>query len=269
MDIKHHILVVEDDDSARRKISHRLLYAGYYVTQAADGETALDMLESDIFDVVVTDIVMGAVDGIEVMHTARSMTYRPAVILLTGHGSLETCIDALRAGAYDYLLKPCSPEHLLSCVEGAIQRHTAEQKLREVASVLAGQASAYEQQNTPTSSSEAVNTASLQSASRSNPLLHIGDLKIGESRHEVWFQEERVRLTPIEYALIFYLAERPGQVCSCRDIVRYTHGLDANNADAQSLVKAHVQNLRKKLTSAYIVNDRGSGYMLVIPDDIE
>lgn len=262
--MKTRILVVEDDINARQKLAYRLQYAGYLVTEAADGEAALDLLETEEFDVVLTDIVMKSVDGIEVLHTARQMDYRPAVILLTGHGSLDTCMDALRAGAYDYLLKPCSPETLLNCVEGAIHRHDAEHQLQEAARILSGHTPG--NNDGPTTYQGEHRTLI---APKTTFPLHIGAISIGRTRHNVLFHGEPVHLTPIEYALLFYLAERAGKVCRCSDIVQYTHGMETDDADAQSLLRTHLHNLRKKLDPAYFLNDRGSGYMLVIPQERE
>ncbi|NJP06586.1 MAG: response regulator transcription factor [Chloroflexaceae bacterium] len=259
-----HILVVEDDHDALRKIAYRLEYEGYRVTRASSGEAAIDLIEAHVFDVVLTDIVMEAVDGLEVMHTARQMNYRPAVILLTGHGSLESCIEALRSGAYDYLLKPCSPEQLLACVSGAVRRHQAEQQLQQAASILMGtipKGSAATPSDIP---------APMPSSGPPSPRIHqsmqIGKFTIGHSRHDVWFGQQPIRTTPIEYALLCYLAEHLGKQCHCCDIVRYTHGLDAEEDDAYSLVKSHIQNLRKKTDRNYFLKAEGKSYMLINPE---
>lgn len=254
-----HILVVEDDHDTLRKIAYRLQYAGYEVTQAASGEAALDLLEMDSFNVVVTDILMGQVGGIEILHTARRLTAPPAVILLTGHGALDTCIDALRAGAYDYLLKPCSPEHLLACVAGAVQRHQAEQQLRDAAAILTGQAR-------DAASAAATLPGSEPPVQRPSQMLRVGRLVVGQSRHEVWFCDDRVRTTPIEYTLLRYLAEHTGELCPCSEIVLQTHGLRLDDTEAYALVKSHVQNLRKKLHRSYLVKGEGRSYMLLNPD---
>lgn len=260
-----HILVVEDDRDALRKISYRLQYAGYRVTQAASGEAALHMLAHDTFDVVLTDISMGKVDGVAVLHAARRCPAGPEVILLTGHGTLETCIEALRTGAFDYLTKPCSPEQMLACVAGAVQRHTATQQLRDVASILTGKPPT-DTRPVPKPIPYTAPTTRSPSLVRSDSMVHIGALAIGQSRHEVWFRGQQVKVTPTEYALLCYLAERPAQMCACSAIVRYTHGIDADDDDAYALVKSHVQNLRKKLDTTYLVKGEGKCYMLATPE---
>jgi len=261
--MKPHVLLVEDDHMARLTLARRLQHAGYRVTQASDGETAIALLEEETFEVVLTDMVLGDVSGIDVLQAAKRQPDNPAVILLTGHGSLDTSLNAFRGGAYDYLLKPCPPDELLACVDRACQRYTTEQKLREAAMVIYGHAGGKAPPDTETPSSRGTPLASSPPRARS---ICIGELSIGKSRRDVFFQGEPVHLTPIEYALLRYLAETPGQSRKYGDIVFHTHGgCEMSNAEAQGLVKPHIHNLRKKLSSGYLRNDRGTGYMLVDP----
>ncbi len=259
-----HILVVEDDFNARNKLAYRLQYAGYQVTQASDGESAIELLQNTTFDVVLTDIVMGNVDGIQVLLAARQARNRPSVVLLTGYGALDTCMSALRAGAYDYLLKPVSPEQLLACINGALERYAAEQKLRDVAVVLTG----FPPDSRLLGDQEGQqNTRPLVSRDRFSFPMQIGLLSLGMTRHEVFFQGEQVHLTPIEYTLLRYLAERCEEICRLQDIVRSTHGLETSEVDAYNLLKTHIRNLRKKISPTYIMNERGKGYKLINPEN--
>jgi len=261
--MKQHILLVEDDTKARSMLAYLLQHSGYHVTQAASGETALDLLEREPFMVVLTDIVMGDVDGIEVLHTARLQSYRPAVILLTGHGTLESCQAALRAGAYDYLLKPCTDDELLACVARAVEHQQTEQRLREAASLI----TTLYQADTERIKRPADGASDNAPPVRKIPTpLRIGALTIGASRKNVTLNENPVHVTPIEYTLLCCLAETPGSVRTYSDIVRYTHGLETDEAEAQILLRVHISNLRKKLSPANIVNNRGTGYMLVDPN---
>ncbi len=261
-----HVLIVEDEPVTRMALAYRLLYAGYDVTQAPDGATAIELLEQQAFDVILTDIVLGAIDGIEVLHTARLQSYRPEVILLTGHATLDTSIAAIRAGAFDYLQKPCSEESLLSCVERAVERHRSTQQICTAATNLLAAVASLHAPGVPNAPDYPTTVSgSAMSMPQSGQVLHIGDLIIGITRHEVLFHDQLVQMTPLEFALLRYLAEHPGQFCAGQDIVRYTHGLDTNATDAQTLLRSHIRNIRKKLSPDYLVNDRGNGYMLVHP----
>lgn len=260
-----HILVVEDDLLTRITLARLIQLAGYQVTQAADGETAIDLLEREVFNVILTDIVMGAIDGIEVLHTARLQPYRPNVILLTGHGTLETAIAALRYGAFDYLLKPCHDEILIASLERGVQHHADEHSIRQAAALIMD----YYQR--PSGSQTAADNHILPGPTttrkKSLPVIHIGALFLGPTRHEVTFEHRTLQLTPIEFELLRFLAETPGTVRDCRDIVRHTHRFDADEAEAQMLVKQHIRNLRKKLPGDYLVNMRGIGYKLDAPQN--
>jgi DNA-binding response OmpR family regulator len=251
------ILVVEDDLDTRVMLVHRLQHAGHRVSQAANGKEALEILERETFDVVLTDIVMGTITGIDVLRAARSKPNHPEVIILTGHGTLDTAIEALRAGAYDYLLKPCNDETMMRCVEHAIQHHASEQQLQQAAqtiyAVVAGGS------RVATEADQGMYAATGQN-------IHIGKLSVGRSRKEVFLAGRALHITPIEHTLLRYLAERAGQVCHSRDIVLATHGFEVNESEAQSLLRTHIRNLRRKLGPGYLVNDPGVGYTLVDPD---
>lgn len=261
--MKPRILVVEDDPQTRITLTRQLEYAGYYVTHVSDGEAALNLLEKERFDVVLTDMVMGEATGLEVLHAARLQSYRPQVILLTGHGTLETSLSAFRAGAFDYLLKPCEPEDLLVCIANAVQRSNAEQQLREVTSLLTGQSPSDEY-----GGGQLVSHAEMpQTNKQGTPPYHIGTLTIGKTRYEVLFNGSPVRLTPIEYTLLSYMAERKGKVCGFSEIIKHTHGFDSTDIEAQQLLKPHIHNLRQKLSPDYLVSYRGKGYALIEPDE--
>lgn len=264
-----HILLVEDDYNTRIMLACRLQYAGYRVTQASDGETAIDLLEKEIFDIVLTDIILGDIDGIEVLQTARQQDYRPEVILLTGHGSLDTSVAALRSGAYDYLLKPCDAEKLLLSVEGAVKRHLSEQRIREAAVTMIHALDSQDEQQYASKLLQSYQVTKSISRTRDNTIYTIGELLIGQSRHEVFFAGEQVMLTPIEYELLSYLAERRGDFCSFSEIIRHTHGLETPDSEAQAMLRSHIRNLRRKIPSTYLVNDRGVGYKLIDPDETQ
>lgn len=274
------ILLVEDYATTRLMITHLLRCAGYQVTTASDGETAINMLQNEQFDVAIVDIILGDVDGIEVLHVAKQQPYNPQVILLTGCGTLETCMAALRYGAYDYLLKPCADDNLLQCIESARNKHTAEQQIKRaihtLSTVFTSELPAPSYETTtpnpaapPADTTESVTNSSPPTTTEPPPHtnhLVIGSLVIGTTRYKVWFKNEQLPITPIEYSLLFLLAQTPGQARHYWEIVWHTHQLKTNNTEAQGLLRSHVRNLRKKLDPGYLVNERGVGYKLVDPN---
>jgi DNA-binding response OmpR family regulator len=262
-----HILVIEDDEVMCLALASWLEHAGYQVTQANDGTTAIDLLRETMVDVVLSDIVLGETSGLDVLQEAKSHPNLPEVILLTGHASVETSVTALRQGAFDYLIKPCTADQILKTTKKAIDRHISEIRLREAAHTMF---TAFSNQFEPIPIPEGLlqltpEEQAINEPKKMSDTLVIGELVIGKTRHEVTFRGDPARVTPIEFALLRYLAEREGQICFCNDIVHYTHGFDTTDADAQTMLRSHVRNIRRKIDSDYLVNDRGIGYKLVDP----
>jgi two-component system, OmpR family, response regulator len=255
------VLLVEDDITARMLLADVLSSAGYDVITAAEGDAAIRALAEHSFDVVLTDIRMGNVDGIQVLASAKSRPRPPAVILLTGYGSLETAIAALRSGADNYLLKPCEPTDLLACIADAARRRA--EQLRQTDAITSITRSIDQLRGlTPAAESETGGAAAVAP----EPSLQIGRLAIDSFSHTATFDQQPLHLTPIEYALLRCLAEARGRVLSYSEIVRRTHGHVTNDNDAQLLIKAHIRNLRRKIDPSYLVNVRGTGYRLAAPE---
>ena len=113
---KSRILVVDDEQSLRIILSQVLTEEGYEVTVAQNGEEGLELFRQDPFPVVFTDIVMGKMNGLELLHELKQINPETQVIIITSHASLDTSITALRAGAYDYLVKPFEDLDMISNV---------------------------------------------------------------------------------------------------------------------------------------------------------
>jgi DNA-binding response OmpR family regulator len=271
------ILLVEDDDLALRMLASVLEHAHYHVKSAVNGAMALESLSTHAFDLVITDLQIGEVDGITVMQTAHRQDQPPAVIVLTGTATLETSITALRSGAYDYLIKPCAPAELLQRTSRAITRRnmkihqdnamrTLVQGINQFQNLI-GQAHPPGQSDYRVSSEIRPDRAQSGTSVAEQRYICLGQLNIDSFRRSVSFGGQLLHLTPIEYAMLTCLSRSPGHVLSYREIVRHTHGYDADDADAQVLLKAHVRNLRRKIAPDYLVNIRSTGYMLVPPDE--
>ncbi|OGL47583.1 MAG: hypothetical protein A2161_05345, partial [Candidatus Schekmanbacteria bacterium RBG_13_48_7] len=119
------ILIAEDEIVFRQFLKEVLEEEGYYVTEAMDGETAIGLLQTQVFDLVITDISMPKATGIEVLRFAKQTDSSIEVIIMTANGRLETAVEALRLGAYDYILKPFEDMELVF----RIVRRTLERQL--------------------------------------------------------------------------------------------------------------------------------------------
>src|SRR5688572_4884643 len=118
------ILVVDDEGPNRYSVKKTLEKVGYSVMAAASGEEALDMIKNEEFDVILTDIRMQGIDGVELLRRIKEQAPDAIVILMTGYASLGTAVEALRLGAHDYLIKPGSSNDIRQSVSRGIERST-------------------------------------------------------------------------------------------------------------------------------------------------
>ena len=129
MDNSNRILIVDDEKSIRLSLTDELEDDGYVVSTAANGEEAFKILAEKDFDLIITDLVMEGIDGIEVLRKAKALDPVLSVLILTGYGNLETAIAALRLGADDYLLKPCEIDELLLRVKRGLEKREMQKKI--------------------------------------------------------------------------------------------------------------------------------------------
>jgi DNA-binding response OmpR family regulator len=271
VDFELHVLLVEDDDVTRELLARVLNQAGYQVQTAADGACAIRLIEEHAFDIVVSDIRMREVDGIAVLNAARQRRQPAEVILLTGYGSLDTALAALRAGAFNYLLKPCASTELLECVAAAAQRRVAARRRLAATRLLAQDLESVAAAPVllgPDIPVAALPARDLPGSTPSDTrFLHIGELLLDLFRHTASFAGEQLHLTRTEFTLLCCLGETPGRVLTCSEIVRRTHGYETPDSEAQVLLRTHVRNLRRKIAPDYLVTVRSTGYMLVVPSE--
>jgi signal transduction histidine kinase len=124
------VLVVDDEETVMLTIQGVLQLDGYAVTATSSGERALELLSTQHFDVLLTDLRLDAVGGIDLLRETRSQSPDTVSIMLTGYASLETAVAAMREGAYDYLFKPCDVAELRRAVAHAIERGRMAVELR-------------------------------------------------------------------------------------------------------------------------------------------
>ena len=116
------VLVIDDDRRMLDGLQHVLIKAGYATHAAADGETGLRMLREQPVQIVISDLKMPGLDGLAVLEEVKRLGLDVEVVMLTGHGSIEAAVSAMKAGAYDFLTKPVGREHLLHIIARAAER---------------------------------------------------------------------------------------------------------------------------------------------------
>ena len=126
-----HILIVDDESSIRTTLSEFLMAAGYQVETAEDAVQAERLVQAQAYDVVLTDIILPRVSGIELLMKIRSQAPYTLVLMMTGEPTVDTAVEAVRLGAYDYLVKPVSKGVILQAVARAMKvRELMEEKQR-------------------------------------------------------------------------------------------------------------------------------------------
>ena len=265
----YHLLVVDDEDTARTSLADILRLEGYQVDTASGGELAIQKIIKNNFDLILLDLKMPGVDGLDVLRTiaaqadpqARSSSAAqlpPTVIMLTAHGSLESAIEALRQGAHDYLLKPSSPEQILNSVKQGLSSRTAhiQQSLRIQELERAKQ---HFEERSPESN------RTLRSAFYHLPHGVVYD----PARREIIHKNEVILLTPTEGKLIKVLLDNPGHVFNHRELVLLVQGYDTKDWEAPEVLRPLISRLRRKLSrlpegNQWITSIRGTGYVFEI-----
>ena len=132
------ILVVEDDRENRDAMVHVLKGAGYKTTEADDGDTAFDQILNQRIDILISDLRLPGMDGIELLKRVKARWPDIDVILITGYGTVEVAVEALKEGAYDFITKPVKKAYLLRAVERAAEKQRLARENRELRSQLGG-----------------------------------------------------------------------------------------------------------------------------------
>ncbi|MFW5719069.1 MAG: sigma-54-dependent transcriptional regulator, partial [Halanaerobium sp.] len=132
--MKNKVLIVDDEKNIRLTLKTALSKAGYEVETAVNGEDGLAKLKEDEIPVVLLDMKMPGMDGIQFLKEVTEKDIETKVIMITGYGSVETAVETLKLGAVDYLRKPFKPEEIISIVEDVFERHELENSEKDVES---------------------------------------------------------------------------------------------------------------------------------------
>jgi DNA-binding response OmpR family regulator len=259
--MKARILVVDDEETMRRSLADILRLEGYQVQTLPNGMSALETLKNESFDLMLLDLKMPGIDGLEVLRSASSLAPGMMVILLTAHGSLQSAIEAIRHDAFDYLLKPSSPAQIVQSVSAALARRSEAARkhalLEQIDSTLQELRNAdHSETKTPV---------------EGRPLELPGGIFADFARREIWYGDERVSLTPTEGKLLKVLMDNRGRVMGHRELVGLVQGYDVKDWEAPEVLRPLVSRLRQKLSvfpraAEWIQNVRGTGYVLDFTD---
>jgi len=240
--MKSNILVVDDEPVARQSLTDILRLEGFSVNSVPNGQAAVEYVRTNAVELIVVDLRMPGMDGLEVIQVVNQISPETEVILLTAFGTTETAIQALRLRVHDYLLKPAPPAQVVSSVKKGLVRREARLKAR------GGGISSMDVD-------EGISDFSLKDGT------HI-DL----SRRQIRKKDQIVHLTPAEGRLLKVLIDNPGRVYSHRELVLLVQGYDTSQREAPEILRPLVSRLRHKLEpfsalSDRIISVRGTGYL--------
>jgi len=224
-EIKRNILVVDDEAQITRVLKTSLSSQGYGIRTASDGEEALQLMKDWMPDLIVTDLRMPNMDGLELCRRIRAESLVP-IIVLSVKGGDTLKVKALDAGADDYITKPFSMNELLARVRVALRRVSALQQPEL-------------------------------------PIIEVGDFRIDVDSRIVKVKTHEVRLTPKEFDLLVYLARHPGKVLTHRALLAAVWG--QNSVEQPEYLRVFIGQLRKKLepdenAAHYIITEPWVGY---------
>jgi DNA-binding response OmpR family regulator len=250
------VLVVDDEQTARDSLADILQLEGCRVQTAANGEQALEWLYQDEFDLMLLDLKMPGMDGLEVLRQAALMCPEMQIILLTAHGSLESAIEALRFGAHDYLLKPCPPDQIIRSVQSGLARRIE----------LAHKRLLLQQLETSVQQFRSSETNEVPLTEKAG-FYHLNNgFEFDTNRREAHWNDHSVALTATESKLLKVMLDHRPRVIGHRELVQLVQGYEVNEWEAPEVLRPLISRLRHKLAGfpggeAWIVNVRGLGYM--------
>jgi DNA-binding response OmpR family regulator len=239
--MKSQILVVDDEPVARQSLSDILRLEGYSVNSVPNGQAAVEYVRTHPVELMIVDLRMPGMDGLEVVQVVNQISPETEVILLTAFGSTESAIQALRLRIHDYLLKPAPPANVINSVKKGLARRDA--RLKAKGSAV---------------------TADIDEGA---PEFALKDgTHIDLSRRQIRKKDQMIHLTPAEGRLLRVLIENPGRVYSHRELVLLVQGYDTSQREAPEILRPLVSRLRHKLEtfpalSESIVSVRGTGYL--------
>lgn len=223
------ILIVEDEPEIRRFLRVTLSNHGFTLYEATKGAEAIAMLESSIPTLVIMDLGLPDIDGVDLIKRIRDWSTVPIIVLSVRNMESDK-IDALDAGADDFVTKPFGVFELMARIRVALRHLDLRDKGDEESSVFS-----------------------------------VGDLKVDFSRREVFIKDTQVHLTPTEYKLLTMLAQNPGKVVSQESLLREVWG--PGHSKRSHYLRVYMGNIRQKLEEKparprYIITEPGVGYRL-------
>lgn len=224
MDVNYKVLLVDDEPDIIEILSYNLKKEGFTVSTASNGKAALEIMENDVPHVVVLDVMMPVMDGMETCELIRSNPKFDNVLVafLTARGEDYSQIAGLDSGADDYITKPIKPKVLVSRINALLRRKAT------------------------------------VTGSDSSKVVEIMDLKIDKEQYLVYQNDNQIELPRKEFELLLLMASKPGKVFNREEIFSNIWGNDV--VVGGRTIDVHIRKLREKIGEGYIKTIKGVGY---------
>jgi DNA-binding response OmpR family regulator len=246
MDTAATILLLDDEQAVLHFFERVLVEDGYQVITASSGAAALQVIAAREFDLALLDLRLKDMSGMDVLLQLHRRWPDTPAIIITAHGSLDTSIQALRHGAHDYLLKPCSVDDLRQSVQTGLRRRQETGRRIVAEPIGAGSVPAVD-----------VRAPVVQQRTR---------VLIDPIRHTATLDDALLDLSPVEFNVLAYLAGEAPRVVAAEEIAREVQGYREVPDEAYDTVRSHIYHIRTKLRAAtgrdIIRTVRGVGYAL-------
>ncbi len=240
--MKSNILVVDDENVARQSLTDILKLEGYNVASASNGQAAVEYVRAHPVDLMIVDLRMPGMDGLEVVQVVNQMAPDTEVVLLTAFASTNSAVQALRLRIHDYLIKPAAPAQVIASVKKGLARRTAKLQVKSGAA-----------------ESAEIDETAIEHKLKDGTIVDL-------SRRQIRSGKKVEHLTPAEGRLLHILMENPEKVFSHRELVLLVQGYDTSQREAPEILRPLVSRLRHKLEkfpalSERVASVRGTGYL--------
>lgn len=260
------VLIIDDEPGLRHTLTRLIQMAGCQVTAVSDGKEALTLLEKPAFDLVYLDIHLPGISGLDILRAIRKKSAQLPVILLTGHATLQSALEAIRLGATDYLLKPIDPEILVARTRVILQEQMLERRQRELEQQIAALQAELQALKKTEEYAAALPPPVPNPEAR---FLKRGPLILDLQTRRSTMGAQVLTIPPTAFEYLVILARHAPDVVDYETLVAEAQGYNnTSRYEAQEMTKWHIHTLRQALEPKpadpqYILNVRGIGYRLV------
>ncbi|MEN6409841.1 MAG: response regulator transcription factor [Anaerolineaceae bacterium] len=251
------LIIVDDEKTIRMVLEDAFIAEGYQVQTANDAEEALVAFGQTHFDLALVDLRMpGMMNGLDLLKEIHRSYPHTIVIMLTAYASMDSAIQALREGAYDYLVKPTSISQIVAAVERGLAKHHKEMRLMGILGDLESLVLELRRE---------LGTGVRDEDDPMARFVQTPHLTIDRQKRLVVRGDQPILLTETEFEILDYLAHNPDRVVTAQELTQSVQGYDLEDAEARPLIRVHIRRLRQKLEEdpdhpRFILNVRGKGY---------